>query len=118
MDIKRINELKKVQEKQNIIEEMLYTLKTSSKAISLRLEFDNDEMEFYPTDKDGYEMEPNKQGLIIYLEHEVKHCENIKREIVREMALDMMDEDGSDIILNALNQKMRGEMVYNPDGEF
>lgn len=86
MDVKRIIELKKAQEKQDIIENMIYSLKTSSKAINLRVEFDNDHLEFYPTDKDGYEIEPNKQGLIIYLEHEIKHCEYVKAEIVRELA--------------------------------
>lgn len=86
MDVKRIIALKKAQEKQDIIENMIYSLKTSSKAINLRVEFDNDNLEFYPSDRDGYEIEPNKQGLIIYLEHEIKHCEYIKAEIVRELA--------------------------------
>ena len=90
MDIKRINELKKVQEKQDTIEETLYKLKTSSKAVALRVEFEPDSYEFYGSDRDGLEFEPCKQGLIIYLEHEVKHCEIVKAEIVKEFALEIL----------------------------
>ena len=90
MDIKRIDELKKVQLKQDTLEAMIHDIKNSSKQIKLRVEFENDELEFYPADRDGYEIEPNKFGLLIYLEHEVKHCEMVKCGIVKEMALEIL----------------------------
>ena len=90
LDIKRINALKKAQEKQDILEETLYKLKTSSKATVLRVEFEPDSYEFYGIEREGLEFEPCKQGLIIYLEHEIKHCELIKAEIVKELALEIL----------------------------
>lgn len=121
MDVKRIIALKKAQEKQDIIENMIYSLKTSSKAINLRVEFDNDNLEFYPSDRDGYEIEPNKQGLIIYLEHEIKHCEYIKAEIVRELAdqikvdYPVIIEPVSEDVLEEMKQHMEsGEHRFQP----
>lgn len=86
MELELVNELKEVLMKEKKVEEILYSMIMSPNAISLKVEFENTDLEYYPQDKDVYEIEPVKAGLIIYLEHELKHCQIRKQQIVQEMA--------------------------------